>query len=324
MNLEGKKNNILITGVPRSGTTLTCFLLNKVKNTVALHEPLGYRRIMEQPGSGDISSKINIFLDASRHSLLSTGTAWSKQINGKVPDNPFGGFTKSINFLPSKMFNRFNLVSILKRIPSPILQKTIKKKTNLYHDLSLRRKYHSLDQIVFTQSLSNDFLLCVKQNEPFLFLLDELKNKFSCFAIIRNPLAVLASWNCVDFSLQTGYSKIFKKLNHPLHQQLYKIKNKHERQILILHAMYQQIALLPSDRVIRYEEIIASHGSVLQKITPQAAYLNEPLVNKNTNVLYDKKIIQTLSEKLLDFQGAYLQFYSPSNILQLAQEFTTP
>ncbi len=34
-------NNIILTGIPRSGTTLICYLLNKIPNTVALHEPMG-------------------------------------------------------------------------------------------------------------------------------------------------------------------------------------------------------------------------------------------------------------------------------------------
>jgi hypothetical protein len=33
-------NNILITGTPRSGTTLPCHLLNELPDTVALHEPM--------------------------------------------------------------------------------------------------------------------------------------------------------------------------------------------------------------------------------------------------------------------------------------------
>jgi len=36
----GTAQDILITGLPRSGTTLTCHLLNKLPNSVALHEPL--------------------------------------------------------------------------------------------------------------------------------------------------------------------------------------------------------------------------------------------------------------------------------------------
>jgi hypothetical protein len=34
------ENDVVLTGLPRSGTTLTCHLLNKLPDTVALHEPM--------------------------------------------------------------------------------------------------------------------------------------------------------------------------------------------------------------------------------------------------------------------------------------------
>ncbi|HSK99870.1 MAG TPA: hypothetical protein VK869_06000, partial [Rubrobacteraceae bacterium] len=37
---RARDRNIVITGPGRSGTTLTCFLLNKLPNTVALSEPI--------------------------------------------------------------------------------------------------------------------------------------------------------------------------------------------------------------------------------------------------------------------------------------------
>src|SRR5262245_2561552 len=33
--------NVLVAGIPRSGTTLTCHLLNSLPDIVALHEPIG-------------------------------------------------------------------------------------------------------------------------------------------------------------------------------------------------------------------------------------------------------------------------------------------
>ena len=37
---EARDRNIVLTGPGRSGTTLTCFLLNKLPDTVALSEPI--------------------------------------------------------------------------------------------------------------------------------------------------------------------------------------------------------------------------------------------------------------------------------------------
>jgi hypothetical protein len=40
---ESQRANVVLTGLPRSGTTLVCRLLNKLPDTVALHEPLSWR-----------------------------------------------------------------------------------------------------------------------------------------------------------------------------------------------------------------------------------------------------------------------------------------
>lgn len=41
------ENNIILTGLPRSGTTLSVHLLNKLPNTVGLHEPIKFKEILD-------------------------------------------------------------------------------------------------------------------------------------------------------------------------------------------------------------------------------------------------------------------------------------
>ena len=43
--------------------------------------------------------------------------------------------------------------------------------------------------------LSPDFNLAMKHPAAFTALLPELATRISCYAIVRNPLAALASWN---------------------------------------------------------------------------------------------------------------------------------
>ena len=48
----------------------------------------------------------------------------------------------------------------------------------------------------------------------FAALLGRLSERFECFAIVRNPLATLASWNSLDwFPLKDGHSPIGEKLD---------------------------------------------------------------------------------------------------------------
>ena len=81
------KNNIILTGPPRSGTTLTCFLLNKVSNVIALHEPMNLKMF---PDRSTALEKTAAFFDQMRHSALTEGKVISKVKAGQIPDNPFG------------------------------------------------------------------------------------------------------------------------------------------------------------------------------------------------------------------------------------------
>lgn len=78
--------NVLITGLPRSGTTMVCQLLNKIPNVVALHEPMDLGRFFSL-GHSDIVSGIADFFSDQRSQIISSGTARSKSKGGAVPSN---------------------------------------------------------------------------------------------------------------------------------------------------------------------------------------------------------------------------------------------
>ena len=81
--------NGLITGLQRSGTTMICHLLNKLPDSVALHEPLN-PNAFKGDDAGEIVQRLESFFAAQRERIVKTGTAQSKSSNGKVPTNPFG------------------------------------------------------------------------------------------------------------------------------------------------------------------------------------------------------------------------------------------
>ena len=72
--------------------------------------------------------------------------------------------------------------------------------------------------------------------------------------------------------------------------------------------------------IIRYEDIIASRGQVLQCISPSAAQLNEQLVNMNNNNLYNKQLMRLLRERLLQSDGAYWNFYDKQQISKFTEQ----
>src|ERR1700716_4011573 len=53
--------NVLIPGTPRSGTTLLCSLLNKLPDTVALHEPMNVWDFPKCRDAGAVADVIESF-----------------------------------------------------------------------------------------------------------------------------------------------------------------------------------------------------------------------------------------------------------------------
>jgi hypothetical protein len=76
--------NVLLTGLPRSGTTLMCHLLNKLPHSVALHEPMDPSRLGGLP-MDEVLARVRAFLEAERHRILTTGRTTSKANNFSAP-----------------------------------------------------------------------------------------------------------------------------------------------------------------------------------------------------------------------------------------------
>ena len=314
VNKDMTSSNVLITGVPRSGTTLTCYLLNKLPNTVALHEPIKFNALYGKSKEIQVTDILNSFLAESRETLLRDGTAVSKHVNGQVPDNPIGTYQRLGQYIPKSMRGRLHPGAIIRRMKPSLVRSILKNNLNL-----LRAPIHRKGIVQFSKPSDPNFLLCVKHNEPFTFTLDQQNQHFSCYAVIRNPLAVLASWNSVNFRLQNGnMPMVIDRVPFRIPPNFASITNRHDRQIFILDLMFQQYAkYLTAEQIIYYEEIVATKGKALQKITPMASQLDESLVNKNKNPLYDEKLFSTLGRKLLNSNGAYWQFYTKNQVADL-------
>ena len=281
--MESLKYNIALTGVPRSGTTLTCHLLNKVHNTVALHEPMD---VFELPRLKDDETRIKTiktFFENTRNSLLTKGTALTKHHNQKIPDNPIASEKEGIQ--PRK--------SIVERSEIPI-----------------------------SKPLNTNFYLIIKHPGAFTALLSYLQPEFACFAVIRNPISVLASWNSVDLLVNQGHAPIAEQLNPKLTQALNQKEDKIERQLFLLSWFFEQYATyLPAQAILRYEETVATQGKSLKVVVPAAENLNEDLHSKNKNPLYNPEEMKQLGKRLLASSGAYWNFYSKESVETLLNQY---
>jgi len=276
-----KNKNIMLLGLQRSGTTLACHLLNKLPEVVALNEPLAPVEF-KNDSTEIMLERIRLFCDKQRSSLIGNGIAVSKTKGGKVPDNHMSKYNKETG-----------------------------KRIDIIDGRLLQTK----------KQLSNDFTLVIKHCAFFVGILDKLVNAFPCYAVIRNPLSTLLSWNTLEFKVSNGYAPAAERFDIELRQMLGCEKDKLERQIKLLTWFYDKIFnYIPGENIIYYEELISSSGKELTKILPQATVLSETLNSKNNNELYSDELKPILLKKLLELNnGGYLHFYNKNSIKEVLE-----
>lgn len=81
-------NELILTGVPRGGTTLACRLLGEAEDALALFEPMAVETLACD--AAQAAGQVAGYFDAVRTKVLREGRAPSKHRHGQVPDNPFG------------------------------------------------------------------------------------------------------------------------------------------------------------------------------------------------------------------------------------------
>jgi hypothetical protein len=274
-------SNILITGTPRSGTTMTCHLLNMLPETVALHEPMQTGQLKGPDGP---AAAVERFCDDQRQSILEHRLAISKHAGGAVPANPVG-ISRS--------------------------------------DSGLRKRVVSKGEITIDKELSPDFALVVKHCGSFTATLDRLVPRFPVYAIVRNPLSMLASWATVEFAVQRGRVPVAEGLDLELKAKLASIEDVLDRQIHILGWFHERIRrYLPDEAIIRYESIVETGGKALAVVRPGALSLAEPLQSQNTSDLYDRERMARIGERLLKSEGAHWQSYSKESVERLLEKLT--
>lgn len=274
------KRDVILTGIPRSGTTLACYLLNKLPNVVALNEPMD-PVIFEGKSTQTIVKMFKDFFECQRESLLASGFAESRTVDGLVIDNHMGealdpGTGRRVCLLNSHFI----------RVQKP---------------------------------LEPSFLLLVKHPNFYAALLEWLKEEFECFAIVRNPLSVLLSWNTVNIPSTDGSAGSAEPFDKRLTEELRGEPDNLSKQMFILSWHFKKyIDNLPLASVIRYEEIIETGGKALSAITREAASLNETLITKNNSDLYDHSAKGVIADRLLkDKNSFFWKFYTREEIVAL-------
>jgi hypothetical protein len=251
------------------------------ENVVALNEPINVKS-MKELSRVDMIYKIREFYIEQRELLITKKSTVCKSFEGSIPTNSFDK-------------------------PEEVTK--------------LRSNFLVRKPIQVFKELSQDFTLVVKHPALFTANLDLLKREFPCFALVRNPLAVLLSWETVNANVREGHMPNAEEWDFELRNALKAESDRLMRQLILLDWCFQQYEKnLNKSHIILYEEIIASNGKSLSAITKTANDINVQLFSENTKKYYDRDAAIILSKNLISHGGAYMSFYSESDIMALLDD----
>jgi hypothetical protein len=220
----------LLTGLPRSGTTLTCALLNEFPDTLALAEPLALS------GDGDrekAMADIETFIRATRKSAVSEGVATSKHLDGVI----LGNFAEA----PSLTEGR-----------------------------RLRQVLVTHGEIRIEKALSERFSLIIKHPAVFSALADVIVPRYPLVAVVRHPLAILAAWQTVDMPVNRGRLPMAEAYSPGLAATLAGVGDRVQRQVALIGWLLGVYSKFPPSHIMRYEDMIADPQKQLRRFTPHS------------------------------------------------------
>jgi hypothetical protein len=259
--------------------------LNTLPDTVALHEPISPGRFIGAEDDQAVLEGMEQVFRRMRRMIRREGVAVSKNVGGKITDNAYVQ-TKSEKGLRSQSGG----------------------------------KGTEKGKVIIDKELKENFLLVIKQPALFSSLLPVLAQRFACYAIVRNPLSVLASWNSVDHMVREGHSRGAELYDEVLRGELASTDDRVSRQLLLLSWWYERFyTTLDRDHIIPYEELVSSRGIALSAINPAAKLLDEPLSSQNLNALYDHGEMRELGSRLIQTDGAYWHFYTRESVEKLVE-----
>ena len=275
----------LLTGIPRSGSSLACRLAGELPDVVALSEPMARAEFAGLRTSREACARIEHFAVRTRRLIGRSRRAPSLQVDGRLDDNVVVDDT----------------------------------------DGGLRRRQAEHGEIVIQKPLSDRFTLVIKHNALFAALLPQLVASFACVALVRNPLVTLASWQTVALPVNRGRIPAGEQFDDDLHTELQHKSSVLERQLIVLNWFFSNYSdHLPDERILRYEDLIESGGGTLFRVLGHFAAPRHTLTSRNDHGVYRETGLARLLAALLDAGGAWARFYSPASCKAAAERLAVP
>ena len=270
----------LLSGIPRSGTSLCCRLAGELPDTVALSEPMRREVFAGVDGAEEACRRIEDFARHARARIPVEGRAPSVQVDGRLDDDRVAGCGRAEG---------------------------------------LRRPRGGQGEIRIDKPLPGGFTLLIKHNALFAALLPGLAVSMAFLGVVRNPLAVLASWQTVDLPVHRGRIPAGEQFDEDLRRRLNGEPVVLRRQVAVLNWFFRRFAThLEPDSVIRYEDLVESGGQALFRRLSRGDGHAVQLENRNANRLYRAAEVDSLLAALVREPGPWTEYYAIADCERVA------
>ncbi len=219
--------DLIITGIPRSGTTLAAAIVDQASDAFCLSEPDSHVQLMQTAQDvDDFIARLQWEFDATRQALLA----------GKgVPDRRASD-------------------------GAPL--------TNYFADTAPGGRRETIFTIrdVSRLGLSADFVLGAKHNALYAAVLPHivLTGRFRVVALVRDPVAVLRSWQSLDLPISQGRLPAAERFWPEMATLTHSNMELHEKQIRIYDLLCRRFADLSHQiKIIHYEALVAHPAQLL-------------------------------------------------------------
>ena len=279
--IENKRDNIIVTGVPRSGTTLVCALLNNLENTICLREPEEHVKWLRDVGSADeyVDRIKNDFQDIRDNIKLGKAIFDRSSVGGEM----------LTNYFPDRK------------------------------DVNERRKVSFEMKNVDYQMLKNKFTLATKHNVEYASVLPELiqSKQFLFICPIRNPISTILSWNTLATPVSQGAIPMSRYYWPEVNESIVNVDSLLHRQVIIFDMFCKRFYEYKNDiNVVFYEDLLKNQNG-LSGIVGRKQQAKIELTNKNKSIQYDWGLAQKIY-LLIKRHAKYIHyFYQDSDLRAL-------
>jgi len=149
----------------------------------------------------------------------------------------------------------------------------------------------------------------VKHPALFTALAEPLRQRHRLVAIVRHPLAVLASWQTVDMPPNRGRLPRAEAFAPDLAEALAAAPGVLSRQVALLRWQLGVYATFPPADILRYEDVIADPRTALEDLSPLAGDLPPSLEDYDIAGRYAGVDMAPLATALLDIRDFAERFY---------------